>query len=96
MNHHPLARHQLQAVIVDLDGTMIDTVGGWNAKQVEPRAVLLVSRTARRALVASAATKPAWVVARKRDAVRGIWDDFYECPRQYLRGLDWLVKRLRP
>lgn len=75
---------------------MIDTVSGWEAKQVEPRAVLLVSRTAQRMLVATAATRPAWKVARKRDAVRGIWDDFYECPREYLRSMDWLVKKLRP
>lgn len=75
---------------------LIDTVSGWNAKLVEPRAVLLVSRTARRALVATAATRPAWAVARRRDAVRGIWDDFYEVRREHLRGLDWLVKRLRP
>lgn len=75
---------------------LIDTVSGWEAKQVEPRAVMLVSRTARRALVASAATKPRWSVARRRDAVRGIWDSFYECRREDLRPMEWLVKKLRP
>jgi len=75
---------------------MLDTVSGWNAKQVEPRAVLLVSRTAKRALVASSATRPAWSVARRHDGVRGIWDDFYEVRREYLRPMDWLVKKLRP
>lgn len=88
--------HFIDAAGYPFETALIDTVSGWHVKQIEPRAVVLVSRTARRALVATAATRSAWAVERKRDTVRGIWDDFYACPKRHLRPLDWLVKRLRP
>ena len=75
---------------------LIDTVSGWDAKRVEPRAVLLVSRTAQRMLVAPSATRPRWSVMRAHDSVRNTWDDFYHCPRGLLQTFPWLVNKLRP
>ena len=75
---------------------LVDTVDGWHAKLVEPRAVLLVSRPARRILVVSAKTQPRWTVKSARDAIRGTFADFYECPREILCSLQWLVNKLLP
>lgn len=75
---------------------LIDTVDGWEAKRIEPRAVLLVSRTARRILVVPTATKPRWQVAERRDSVRGTWDRVYEIDRRLLQSFAWLVNKLRP
>ena len=75
---------------------LIDTVDGWEAKRIEPRAVLLVSRTARRILVVPTATKPRWQVAQRRDGVRGTWDRVYEIDRRLLQSFAWLVNKLRP
>lgn len=75
---------------------LVDTVEGWEAKAVEPRAVLLVSQPARRILVVSTKTKPRWTVKASRDAVRGTFADFYECPRELLCSLQWLVNKLLP
>jgi hypothetical protein len=75
---------------------LVDTVDGWNAKAVEPRAVLLVSQPAKRILVISAATKREWLVKRARDRFRNTEADFYECPRGRLASLEWLVSKLLP
>lgn len=75
---------------------IIDTVDGWEAKRIEPRAVLLVSRTARRILVVPTATKPRWQVATRRDGVRGTLDRVYEIDRLLLQSFAWLVNKLRP
>lgn len=75
---------------------LVDTVDGWAAKAVEPRAVLLVSRPAKRILVVSAATRPRWSVKRARDRVRNTVADFYECPRALLATMEWLVSKLLP
>ena len=75
---------------------LIDTVDGWEAKRIEPRAVLLVSRTARRILVVPTATKPRWQVATRPDGVRGTWDRVYEIDRRLLQSFAWLVNKLRP
>lgn len=75
---------------------LVDTVDGWEAKQVEPRAVLLVSRPARRILVVSAATRPRWTVKRARDMARDRVADFYECPKSLLASFEWLVAKLLP
>jgi len=75
---------------------LVDTVDGWAAKEIEPRAVLLVSRPARRILVVSAATRPRWTVKRAKDQVRNTVADFYECPKRYLASFEWLVQKLLP
>lgn len=75
---------------------LVDTVDGWAAKAVEPRAVLLVSRPAKRILVVSAATRGRWTVKRARDNVRNTLADFYECPRELLASFEWLVNKLLP
>ena len=75
---------------------LVDTVDGWAAKAVEPRAVLLVSRPAKRILVVSAATRGRWTVKRARDGVRNTVADFYECPRNLLASFEWLVNKLLP
>lgn len=75
---------------------LVDTVEGWDAKEVEPRAVLLVSRPAKRILVISAATKREWLVKQAMDRVRNTIADFYECPRGRLASLEWLVSKLLP
>ena len=75
---------------------LIDTVDGWEQKRIEPRAVLLVSRTARRILVVPTATKPRWQVATRRDGVRGTLDRVYEIERRFLQSFAWLVNKLRP
>ena len=75
---------------------LIDTVDGWEQKRIEPRAVLLVSRTARRILVVPTATKPRWQVATRPDGVRGTWDRVYEIDRRLLQSFAWLVNKLRP
>jgi hypothetical protein len=75
---------------------LVDTVEGWAAKEVEPRAVLLVSRPAKRILVVSAKTRPRWTVKRAKDHVRNTVADFYECPRELLASMEWLVSKLLP
>lgn len=75
---------------------IVDTVDGWHAKAVEPRAVLLVSRPAKRILAIASKTRPAWGRFQARDRVRNTVADFYECPRPLLRSFEWLVKRLQP
>lgn len=75
---------------------LIDTVDGWETKRIEPRAVLLVSRTARRILVVPTATKPRWQVATRRDGVRQTLDRVYEIERRFLQSFAWLVNKLRP
>ena len=75
---------------------LVDTVDGWHAKEVEPRAVLLVSRPAKRILVVSSATRREWVVKQAMDRVRNTRADFYECPRSRLASLEWLVSKLLP
>lgn len=75
---------------------LIDTVNGWEQKRIEPRAVLLVSRTARRILVVPTSTKPRWQVATRRDGVRGTLDRVYEIDRRLLQSFAWLVNKLRP
>lgn len=75
---------------------LVDTVEGWAAKQVEPRAVLLVSRPAKRILVVSAATRPRWTVKTAKDSIRNTVADFYECPRHLLCSFEWLLAKLIP
>lgn len=75
---------------------LVDTVDGWAAKAVEPRAVLLVSRPAKRILVVSAATRPRWLRKTAMDRVRNTMAEFYECPRTLLAGFEWLVSKLLP
>ena len=75
---------------------LVDTVDGWNAKAIEPRAVLLVSRQAKRILVVSAATRREWLVQQVRDRYRNTSYDAYYCPRERLASLEWLVQKLLP
>lgn len=75
---------------------MVDTVAGWDAKTNPPRAVVIVSRTTRRMIVVSAATRPLWRVQEARDRVRGCADSWYLCPRALTRPLGWLLKQLQP
>ena len=88
--------HFLDPAGYPYETALVDTVDGWGAKQIEPRAVLLVSRPARRMLVVASATRPSWTIQRRHDQVRNTWADFYECPRTLLRPMEWLVRRLMP
>mgnify|MGYP000464517993 CR=1 FL=1 len=75
---------------------LVETVETWNAKPVEPRAVLLVSRPAKTALVVSSATRREWTIQRAADRARDIVADCYHCPRSRLATLEWLVQKLLP
>lgn len=75
---------------------MVDTVSGWNAKAIPPRAVVIVSRTTQRMIVVSAATRPSWRTHRARDGVRGNLEEWYLCPRKLVRPWGWLLRQLQP
>lgn len=72
----------------------VDTRSGWDRKAVKPKAVVVVSQQTGAALVVPAKTQKDWHVVAKHDHVRGINDEWYECPlaltRTFAELVDWL------
>jgi hypothetical protein len=78
------------------DTALVDTVSGWERKSVEPKAVVLVSRQSRAMLVIPVrTTRSKWTIKSTRDRVRGIDDDWYQCPRNLLVPFASLVSWLQ-
>ena len=78
------------------DTALVDTVSGWEAKRQKPVAVVLVSRKAAGILVVSTRrTRDLWTVKHTHDRVRGIDDQWYQCPAALLLPFrvlsDWLA-----
>jgi len=71
-----------------------DTVSGWDAKQVRPAAVVIVSQETGGLIVVPSKTYPDWQVRR------GLWlrdrrhyEDIYEAPLKLTKDFDWLVEQ---
>jgi hypothetical protein len=75
---------------------LVDTVYGWERKHPTPRAVVLVSQFTEHMLVVPVeASRNDWTVKSARDRVRGINEQWFECPSDRLWTFGDLVERLR-
>jgi len=78
------------------DTAIMDTVRGWDQKDPEPRAVVLVSQlTGAMICVNVMEAKKDWSQEVIWDSVRQIKDNTYLCPKKYLRPFDELVEWLK-
>jgi hypothetical protein len=74
---------------------LVDTVYGWKAKDKKPAAIVLVSQATSGLAVIRVSSCGEWVVRRRFDNVRRIYDDFFEVRRELLASFDELVAWLR-
>jgi hypothetical protein len=74
---------------------LVDTESGYQAKETKPLAYIMISRPTGVMLALRATSPKGWMVERKRDRVRNIWDNFYLAERSSLQTLDCLVSFIR-
>lgn len=78
------------------DTAIVDTVSGWEAKEVTPKYVICVSQLTNAMMFLDVDdTRPSWVEEGKEDEKRGILDLFYLCPTELWQPVEVLVSRLR-
>ena len=75
---------------------IVDTVRGWDQKQPEPLAVVMVSQSTEAMVVLPVRrSRSAWTTAILRDRVRDLTDTFYLAPRSSLVPFSSLVRFLQ-
>lgn len=72
----------------------MDTVEGWEAKDVQPTAVAVVSQVTGAVLIAPVSRFAEWKQSRVYDRVRGFHIRVYECPRGLLKTFGEFVEWL--
>lgn len=76
-------------------GMFVDTVYGWDRKEMKPCAVVLVSQPTGALAVVPATSRPHWRKRTTVDRVRSITETFWLCPNEHLRPFDEFTEWLR-
>jgi hypothetical protein len=77
------------------DTAFVDTVGGWDAKDPKPVAIVLVSQKTGAMLVVPTSSQATWTRTHKRDRVRNVRDIWYAVDRALLIPFDELLDRMK-
>ena len=72
----------------------VDTVSGYEAKEVKPYAYVMVSQKSGNMIVVHSSTKPYWFKKTVTDPYRKVTDSFYKIEKQHLTSWDSLIKDL--
>ena len=75
--------------------TIVDTVHGYESKEVKPYAYILYSQPTGSMVVLPPSTKSNWKIKTIYDTYQDLTDDFYLINKQDLRPMKDLVNRLR-
>lgn len=76
------------------DTVIVDTVSGYKAKDTKPLAYVLYSEVTGCLLAVAPSTRPYWVKEYLYASNVGFVDQFYLCPREYLRPMSSLIERI--
>lgn len=78
------------------DNILVDTYKGWRAKSPMPHYVVCVSQATNRMIVTPSSAKDMehWSVVSAKDGVRGIYDLFYQAPREVWMPLKPFLEKL--
>jgi hypothetical protein len=74
---------------------LVDTVSGYDAKDVKPLAYIMISRPTGAMLTLRSTSSKGWQKESKFDNIRKITDDFYLCKKKRLQTLDVLVSYIK-
>jgi len=78
------------------DTAIVDTVRGWDQKDPEPKAVVIISQWTWKAVCINVeSSKHLWTTEHIHDSVRGIVDNTYLCPKECLKTSKDLANWLR-
>lgn len=78
-----------------LANIIVDTVSGYNKKVEKPLAYIIVSQHTQDAIVVPVSTYDLWFQDQKMDFQRGIYENFYFCPKGLAKPFSELVDYLR-
>lgn len=73
----------------------VDTVSGYNAKEIKPLAYIIISRPTGAMVVLKTLSSKGWNIESKFDHVRKIKEDFYVCKPKHLQTLDVLISYIK-
>ena len=76
------------------DTVIVDTVKGYEIKEAKPLAYVLYSEPTGCLLAVAPSTRPYWVKENLYASNVGFVDQFYLCPREYLRPMSSLIERI--
>ena len=76
------------------DTVIVDTVKGYEIKEAKPLAYVLYSEATGCLLAVAPSTRPYWVKESLYASNVGFIDQFYLCPREYLRPMSSLIERI--
>jgi len=76
------------------DTVIVDTVKGYEIKEAKPLAYVLYSEPTGCLLAVAPSTRPYWVKESLYASNVGFVDQFYLCPREYLRPMSSLIERI--
>lgn len=78
-----------------LSNIIVDTVSGYDKKLEKPLAYIIVSQITKDMIVVPVSTERFWFQDQKMDFQRGIYENFYFCPKGLAKPFSELVDYLR-
>ena len=74
---------------------IVDTVSGYDKKEVKPYAYIMISQVTQEVLVVPTSSSPTWIKEKRFDPFRKHWDTFYKCQKDEFWTWDEFVTNLK-